>query len=206
MLLSYVRSAIARGENFPKHDVVVADMQCFDPRDGMLISRIDESTVGERLLENRDTRIKQTTGRIMRLREGDGLQRRVVVLHNVTDTDENSITSITANLQSRTVQPVQVVRYSGQSVVVDACCEFVVNGKVTAEELGQIKKATKGQKETLRCLKRFRANGMNWRESAKGCRPERHFTSKKMQGIIKGIFEDNRRMTLKNINEDISGE
>jgi hypothetical protein len=55
VLLSYVRSAIARGENFPKHDVVVADMQCFDPRDGMLISKIDESTVGDRLLENRDT-------------------------------------------------------------------------------------------------------------------------------------------------------
>ena len=206
MLLSYVRSAIARGENFPKHDVVVADMQCFDPRDGMLISKIDESTVGERLLENRDTRIKQTTGRIMRLREGDGLQRRVVVLHNVTDEDENSIAGITANLQSRTVQPVQMVRYSGQSVVVDACCEFIEFGKVTAEELGQIKKATKGQKATLRLLKELRANGMGWRESARRCSPERHFTSKKLLGIIKGVFEDNRRMTLKNINEVISGK
>ena len=128
------------------------------------------------------------------------------VLHNVTDADENSIASITANLQSRTVQPVQVVRYSGQSVVVDACCEFVDNGKVNAEELGQIKKATKGQKTTLQHLKKFRANGMDWRESARRCGPERHFTSKKMLGIIKGIFEDNRRMTLKNINEVISGE
>lgn len=150
--------------------------------------------------------IKQTTGRIMRLREGNGLQRRVVVVRNVTDADENSIAGLTANLQSRTVQPVQVVRYSGQSVVVDACCEFVDNGKVTAEELGQIKKATKGQKTTLQHLKKFRANGMDWRESARRCGPERHFTSKKMLGIIKGIFEDNRRMTLKNINEVISGE
>jgi hypothetical protein len=129
-----------------------------------------------------------------------------VVLHNVADADKKSIAGITANLQSRTVQPVQVVRYSGQSVVVDACCEFVDNGKVAAEELGQIKKATQGQKATLRHLKKLRANGVNWRESAKRCSPERHFASKKLLGIIKGIFEDNRRMTLKNINEVISGE
>lgn len=209
LLWSYCRGGIGRGINLQDFGIVVCDLKAFKPTVAALCATIEPDRVADALIDDRNRVVIQNAGRILRRRNPEGLERRVVVLHQPRFFDEENrparsgkpedLTEIISQIGSRAGRLV-VQSYLTQEALLRGIAEFFETGTATPEPPKSNSRLSRSKRQTAKAtndekrpdaarikvrefLKEMNSKGKLWSEASKVAHLSRYFNKDEIEDL-----------------------